>query len=183
MPTAFEDKGLGGAIKVMVTCHGCGNKIHYASSMVCLKETRRNCVSLALGLCFLIWGHGYPIYHKVLRLGLGMQTLAYKNFFNIIRIAHPVVKSILDEICEMGKSEMKAKDPTELRSWQRAVTTSDGCWLIRGHHSQCCTFVVINFLAGCTLYYGHACMHEGQQQHLRLRVVGGNSQSCRGALG
>lgn len=82
MPTAFEDKGLGGAIKVMVTCHGCGNKIHYASSMVCLKETRRNCVSLALGLCFLIWGHGYPIYHKVLRLGLGMQTLAYKNFFS-----------------------------------------------------------------------------------------------------
>lgn len=158
MPTAFEDKGLGGAIKVMVTCHGCGNKIHYASSMVCLKETRRNCVSLALGLCFLIWGHGYPIYHKVLRLGLGMQTLAYKNFFNIIRIAHPVVKSILDEICEMGKSEMKAKDPTELGRWQRAVTTSDGCWLIRGHHSQCCTFVVINFLTGCTLYYGHACM-------------------------
>lgn len=167
---------------MMVTCHGCGNKIHYASGMVCLKETRRNCVSLALGLCFLIWGHGYPIYHKVLRLGLGMQTLAYKNFFNIIRIAHPVVKSILDEICEMGKSEMKAKDPTELGSWQRAVTTSDGCWLIRGHHSQCCTFVVINFPNWVHIVLW-ACMHEGQQQHLRLRVVGGNSQSCRGALG
>lgn len=53
---------------------------------------------------------------------------------------------------------MKAKEPLELGSWQRAVTTSDGCWLIRGHHSQCCTFVIINFLTGCTLYYGHVCM-------------------------
>lgn len=181
MPTAFEDKGLGGAIKVMVTCHGCGNKIHYASSMVCLKETRRNCVSLALGLCFLIWGHGYPIYHKVLRLGLGMQTLAYKNFFNIIRIAHPVVKSILDEICEMGKSEMKAKDPTELGSWQRAVTTSDGCWLIRGHHSQCCTFVVINFLTGCTLYYGHACM-RGSNNSCDSELWEGTAKAAEGHL-
>ena len=181
MPTAFEDKGLGGAIKVMVTCHGCGNKIHYASSMVCLKETRRNCVSLALGLCFLIWGHGYPIYHKVLRLGLGMQTLAYKNFFNIIRIAHPVVKSILDEICEMGKSEMKAKDPTELGSWQRAVTTSDGCWLIRGHHSQCCTFVVINFLTGCTLYYGHACM-RGSNNICDSELWEGTAKAAEGHL-
>lgn len=158
VPTAYEDKGLDGAIKVDVTCSGCNNKIHYASSMVCLKETRRTCVSLTLGLCFLIWGHGYPIYYKVLRLGLGMETIAYKNFFNIIRIAYPFVKSILDEICEMGKSEMEAKDPLELGSWQRAVTTSDGCWLIRGHHSQCCTFVIINFFLGCTLYYGHACM-------------------------
>ena len=39
-----------------------------------------------------------------------MQTIAYKNFFNIIKIAYPFVKSILDEICEMGKREMKAKD-------------------------------------------------------------------------
>ena len=28
---------------------------------------------------------------------------------------------------------------------KKAVTTSDSCWLIRGHHSQCCTFVVVNF--------------------------------------
>lgn len=86
VPIAYEDKGLGGAIKVDVTCSGYNNKIHYASSMVCLKETRRTCVSLALGLCFLIWGHGYPIYHKVLRLGLGMQTIAYKNFLILFKL-------------------------------------------------------------------------------------------------
>ena len=137
VPSGMEDKGLGGAITVRIACSGCGNSIHYASSMVCLTERRRNSVSLALGLCFLIWGHGYFIYHKVLRLGLGLQTLAYKNFFRIIRIAHPFVKTVLDEICEMGKNEMKMKNPSELGSWKKAVTTSDGCWLIRGPHSQC----------------------------------------------
>ena len=87
-----------------------------------------------------------------------MEALSQKTFLKIIKIANPFVKSILDGICEQGKSEMKTKNPLELGSWQRAVTTSDGCWLIRGHHSQCCTFVIINFLTGCTLYYGHACM-------------------------
>ena len=181
MPIAYEDKGLGGAIKVDVTCSGCNNKIHYASSMVCVKETRRTCVSLALSLCFLIWGHGYPIYHKVLRLGLGMQTIAYKNFYNIIKIAYPFVKCILDEICEMGKSEMKAKDPLELGSWERAVTTSDGCWLIRGHHSQCCTFVIINFLTGCTLDYGHACM-RGTSNICDSDIWEGTAKAAEGHL-
>ena len=60
----------------------------------------------------------------------------------------------------MGKSEMKDKPHSELGSWKKAVTTSDGCWLIRGHHGQCCTFVVINVLTGCTLYYGH-CVVRG----------------------
>ena len=154
VPTGMEDKALGGAVTVRIACSGCGNSIHYASSMVCLTERWRNCVSLALGLCFLIWGHGYPIYHEVLRLGLGLQTLAYKNFFHIIRIAHQFVKTVLDEICEMGKNEMKMKNPSELGSWKKAVTTSDGRWLIRGHHSQCCTFVVINFLQGVRFTMG-----------------------------
>ena len=70
MPTSFQDKGIGGAIKVGFACSGCEKRTDYASRMVCLRETRRNCVSLALGLCFLIWAHGYPIYHKILRLSL-----------------------------------------------------------------------------------------------------------------
>ena len=54
VPSGMEDKGLGGAITVRIACSGCGSSIHYASSMVCLTERRRNSVSLALGLCFLI---------------------------------------------------------------------------------------------------------------------------------
>ena len=149
--------------------------------MVCLRETRRNCVLLALGLCFLTWGHGYPIHHKILRLGLGMETLSNKSFLKIIKIAHPFVKSILDDICKLGKSEMKAKDPSEQGSWQRAVTTSDGCWLIRGHHSQCCTFVIINFLTGCTLYYGHVCI-RGSNNICDAELWEGTAKAAEGHL-
>ena len=67
-----------------------------------------------------------------------------KNFFNIIRIAYPFVKTLLDEMCGMGKNG----------GWKKGVSTSDSCWLLRGHYSQCCTFVVVNFLTGCTLYHG-----------------------------
>lgn len=89
-------------------------------------------VPLALGLCFLIWRHGYPSYHKIFeKLGLGIHTLTYNHFNKIFKLAHPCVKAVLDEICEMGKSEMKVKTPPELGSWKNAVTTSDGCWLIR----------------------------------------------------
>ena len=116
---------MGGAIKLNIMCNGCGERIHYGSSMVSLSEQRRNCLSLALGLCFLLWGHGYP-YHKILKLGLGIHTLTCNNFYEIVKLAHPCVKAVLDEICEMGKSEMKVKTPPELGSWKNAVTTSDG---------------------------------------------------------
>ena len=122
---------MGGAIKLNIMCNGCGARIHYASSMVSLSQRRRNCVSLALGLCFLIWGHGYPSYHKILKLGLGIHTLTYINFYKIVKLAHASVKAVLDEICDMGKSEMKVKTPPELGSWKNAVTSSDSCWLIR----------------------------------------------------
>lgn len=67
----------------------------------------------------------------IIKLGLGIHTLTYINFYKIDKLAHPCVKAVLDEICEMGKSEMKVKTPPELGSWKNAVTTSDGCWLIR----------------------------------------------------
>lgn len=76
----------------------------------------------------------------------------------VVKIAYPHIKTSLDDMCESAKNEMKTKDSGELGSWQRAVTTSDGCWLIRGFHSQCSTFVVVNFLTGGILYYGHLCM-------------------------
>ena len=38
----------------------------------------------------------------------------------------PIVKSVLDEMSEMAKQEMKDKKDDELRSWKRAVTVADG---------------------------------------------------------
>jgi len=141
----------------------------------------RNCVSLALGLSFLIWGYGYPIYHKVLKLGLGMQTLACKNSFHITNIVHPFVNNVLDEICETAKNEMKMKNPLELGSWKKAVTTSFSCRLIWGNHSQCCTFVIITFLRGCTIYYGYACM-RGSSNVCDTELWEGTAKAAEGDL-
>ena len=110
-----------------------------------------------------------------------MKTFSHKSFLKIIKIAHPLVKSILDDICKLGKSEMKAKDPSELGSWQRAVTTSEDCWLIRGHHSQCCTFVTMNFLTGCTLNYGHAGM-RGSNNICDAELWEGTAKAAEGHL-
>ena len=104
-----EHKGLGGAVKVWLSCSGCGNEIHYASSQEAVKTSRRNCVSLATALCFLVYGQGYPAYYKVLKLGLGMDVLAKGNFHKIIEIAYPHIKTVLDDMCELAKDRMQER--------------------------------------------------------------------------
>ena len=37
---------------------------------------------------------------------------------------------ILDEAYDLGKDDMKSIPNSELGSWERVVTTSDGCWHI-----------------------------------------------------
>ena len=168
-------------MKVMFVCSGCQAKIHYASSTVAVQSSRRNTVSLATALCFLVYGQGYPLYYKILKLGLGMDALAKPNFYKIIEIAYPHVKTVLDNMCEIAKNKMKAKDSGVLGSWERAVTTSDGCWLIRGFHSQCSTFVIVDFLSGGILYYGHLCM-RGSNNICDTDIWEGTAKSAEGHL-
>ena len=59
---------------------------------------------------------------------------------------YPIVKSMLDEICEAAKQEMKDKKEDELGSWKRAVTVADGTWQTRGWHSKNATFTIKNYL-------------------------------------
>lgn len=51
-----------------------------------------------------------------------------RHFSQVIELAFPHIRDILDEVCEEGKEEMKGKPSSEIGSWERAVTTSDGCW-------------------------------------------------------
>ena len=46
-------------------------------------------------------------------------------FLGTVELMYPVVKAMLDEICEIAKQEMKGKKEDELGSWKRAVTTAD----------------------------------------------------------
>ena len=65
MAVKLLEKRLGGAVKVWFECSGgCGEKVHYASSQVWQRSYKRNCVSLATALCFLVWGGGYQPIQK-----------------------------------------------------------------------------------------------------------------------
>ena len=57
-------------------------------------------------------------------------------FLGTSELMYPVVKEMLDEICEITKQEMKGKKEDELGLWKRAVTTADGMWQTRGWHSK-----------------------------------------------
>ena len=68
---------------------------------------------------------------------------------------HPVVKAMVDEMCEEAKADMKSLDPKELHvgSWSRAVTSADGAWMTRGFHSKIATFSIGNYCNGALLYF------------------------------
>ena len=48
------------------------------------------------------------------------------------QLGYPVVKAMVDDLCEVAKREMKEKNDGDLGSWRRAVTTADGTWQTRG---------------------------------------------------
>ena len=178
---ASEKKGLGGAMKFLFSCNGCWQEsIHYQSSQLAL-ESRRHLVSLALSLAFFISGHGYASYRKTLGRGLGLGILSDKPFLEVIDLAFPHIKEILDEMCEEEKEHMKALPPTQLGSWSRGVTTCDGCWQIRGHFSQNCTSVIKNYLTGGLLYYGHLSM-RGADTICNEELWEGTSKAAEGHL-
>ena len=140
------------------TCYGCWTtEIDYRSSYLAL-DSKRQLVSLALSLAFFISGHGYAGYRKTLGRGLGLGIPSEKRYLDVVELALPYVKTILDEMCDDAKHQMKQISPEQIGSWSRAVTCCDGCWLIRGHFSQNCTFVIKNYITGALLYYGHLSM-------------------------
>ena len=58
-----------------------------------------------------------------------MMTVNARVFLNTIEKMYPVVKAMVDYLCE---GEMKEKNDGDLGSWKRAVTTADGTWQTRG---------------------------------------------------
>ena len=111
-------------------------------------------MSLALSLSFFISGQEYASYRETLGKGLGLGVISEKSFLEVVDLALPYIKEILEELCEDAKLRMKSISSDQLGSWYCAVTTCDGCWQIRGHFSQSCTFIIKNYIMGGLLYYG-----------------------------
>ena len=90
------------------------------------------------------------MYYKTLKNALGIEAVSGPVYLKTIYAMYPKVKSILDEVCEAAKQEMKGKNEDELGSWKRAVTVADGTWQTRGWHSKNATFTIRNYLNGAS---------------------------------
>ena len=80
---------------------------------------KRSCIVPAVSwpwVHVLVYGQGYPTHSKVLKIGLSMNVLAKSNFYRIIEIAHPHIKSVLDKMCDSEKVSMKSKDLPSLEA-------------------------------------------------------------------
>ena len=58
--------------------------------------------------------------------GLGLGVVSEKPFLEVVDLALPYIKEILDKLCEDPKLQMKSISSDQLGSWDRAVTTCDG---------------------------------------------------------
>ena len=96
-------------------------------------------------------GCTYTTYYKTLKHALGIDAIEWHQFQSSQPL-YPIVKLMVDTMCEEAKHEMKDMDQDELGSWSRAVT--DGTWMTRGFHS---TFSIRNYFTGALLYRKHLC--------------------------
>ena len=149
--------GLGGAILLKFGCSGCENRPLVFQSSALLEQTQRTLIGFAMQVAFVAGGCMHSQYQRVL-VSLGMNCFNHQTFDETIkRISKPVLE-LLREQCTEAKDDMRALPPTQLGSWERAVTVSDGTWLTRGHHSRNHTYSLRNFMNNSLLYFKHFCM-------------------------
>ena len=61
-----------------------------------------------------------------MKLALGINCYQYKTYNRMLKLLHPVVETMLDEMCEEAKEEKKNMPESTLGSWKQAVTCADG---------------------------------------------------------
>ena len=156
VPTYVNSQGLGGSLSVTFCCDGCSmNPVVFDTCM--LEEQDGNTISRAVQVAFIVAGSTHAVYYKTLKHALGINAVSMVTFMDTVYYMHPVVKGMLDYMCEAAKQDMKDKEDDELGSWKRAVTVADGTWQTRGWHSKNATFTIRNYLNGALLYYHHLC--------------------------
>ena len=178
-PTHVNLTGLGGAVDIDYDCTGClERQLTFSSSALC-EASGQNVVRLALQVAFIAAGCSYAQYKKVLAHTLGMPAVSARQFYTTLELMHPHVQNMVDEQCELAKQKMKEKPAAELGSFQNAVTTADGAWLTRGHHSQNFTYQVRDYLTGALLYYQHLCQ-RGKDKICEDKLYEGTSKFTEG---
>ena len=176
-PVGVKCRGLGGGISVSCCCDGCGMKGAMFDTHS-RQVGNTNTVSMCVQVAFIVAGSTHASYYKTLKHALGIEAVSEPVFTDTIYAMYPVVKSMLDAVCEAAKQEMREKGEDVLGSWKKAVTVADGTWQTRGWHSKNCTFTVRNYLTGALLYYHHLCQ-KGRDNVIQ-ELYKGTSKSAEG---
>ena len=141
-PTGVMSKGFGGCVYVSCRCDGCGSGGAYFETYINQPGRTKDIVSKCVQVAFIVAGSTHMGYYKTLKHALDIDVVCPNAFMDTICTMYPVVKSMLDEMCESAKQEMKGKKEDELGSWKRAVTVADGTWQRRGWHSKYAMFTI-----------------------------------------
>ena len=157
--TGIQLKGLGGAVNMTYSCDGCSNRTAtFESSAV--SSSRKLNIMKSLQVAFICAG---CTYQKVLENSFGIHVANNATFYRTLQEMYPIINSMLDDMCNEAKEDMKAMDASILGSWNNAVTTGDAVWLTRGFHSCNGTYTVRNYITGALLYYEHMCQRKGDK--------------------
>ena len=146
--------GLGGAVSIKYNCNGCGkHKAHFQTSSTEQHQYPVHALMFCSRWCEYIQLHWMPPVLDIL-MSLAHSWTAFQS---TIERMFPIVKEMVDRMCEEAKTDMKTMNQDELGSWSRAVTSADGAWMTRGHHSKNFTFSIRNYYTGALLYRKHLC--------------------------
>ena len=69
--------------------------------------SKRRVVGLALALAFFLSGHGFANFNRTLRQYLGTSCISKNRYYDVIKLAYPHIKDILDEMCEEEKKHAR----------------------------------------------------------------------------
>ena len=121
------------------------------------------------------------MYYKVLKHALGIEGVSWPMFDSTIKRMYPIVKEMVDKMCSDAKYDMQRMDQNELGSWSRAITSADGTWMTRGHHSKNATFSIRNYYNGALLYRKHLCQ-KGRDDIIKEELYQGTSKGAEGYM-
>ena len=136
------------------TCNGCEQTLKLDT---CKIEGSKSEIRCALQIAFIISGCTFTTYTSMLHHSLGIQTVYSDSYQDMIKYLYPIVEAMVDDACVKARDELKKKDPSDIDSWKKAVTTADGVWQTRGYHSKNFTFSVQDFDTGALLFRKHLC--------------------------
>ncbi|XP_035688740.1 uncharacterized protein LOC118424302 [Branchiostoma floridae] len=181
MPCDVDRAGRGGLMRAEFRCTGiCRNAAVAFDASPFTQLQRKNVLGRVVALSFILNGHTYEKYSQVLGLGLGIPVFCDKTYYQILKDAYPKIHAILDKQMTDAREEMKEMDQSEIGSWSRAVTSGDGVYHTRGHHSKNMTVLLVNYQKNSLISAVHLCMRGEDETTSHIELYKGTAKSAEG---